>query len=515
MTSERGENLRSRATKLLNAEAFDDAIELLTQAIASNPEAEWAFRLRGLALCELGDAEGALTDLSRSIELAPGGSKGWERRAEVRVATGDLAAGAADVERALELDPRSSRAWTTRATIRSKQGDLAGAHADLTRALELDPDSAWTWATRAGVRCDLGNLDGALADAARAGQLEPAHTYGWKRRADIAVRAGQFETAVEAASRVLALDPNDAWAYGTRGIARQQLRDIDGAIVDFGRAIERNPSNAWLWLQRGTARAELDDLGGAVSDFTRAAELNPEDVDTWTNRGRILFDLGDLRGAAADFTRAIELGGGTAYAYALRAKARLMADDILTLLGQSGPEDIAQDTVIELLSNDWISETFSDIRKAFELDPDLTASILSTVDVDDDHPAADHLRGVLSATRWMEHQLPGDLDKILPAIATAMLRPDVSDRLVELVALEPAVESRASNGVQGADVAHAVLVALILDTIEEFERQDDEARTATAELHSRMIRRRGRSPGTDEFHRKVEDLKARLSRPAP
>lgn len=508
------EILRTRVAELLDARAFVEAVELLTQLIELDPENEAAHRQRGVVRSALGDTDGALADLDRAVELAPDEPLAWARRAELRVATGDLAAAAVDVQRAFELDDECVVAWTTRASIRERSGDLVGGEADLTRALDLDPDSAWILTTRAGVRGDAGNLEGALTDIRRALDRDPSYAYGWARQSDLAVKAGDHELAAAAASRAIALDPDNPWGYSNRGLAREELGDLEGAIADFSRVIDLDPADAWAWSARGTARADGDDLDGALTDLGRATELSPEDELAWTNLGRVLLDLGDAARAIEAVTRAIDLGSDDAYTYALRARARLIASDFENLTAQMAEGSPTLETLMALASNSSdVTGAMADLTRAFDLDPRVALEVLGGGEIDSS-VSADDLQPLVDGTRWLIAQRPDDLDEILAAVPTAMKIADDMERLSQLLMLEAVLELRVSKAVDGADVAHAATLDLIFPVMTAVRRQGSAADSALDELRTRMESTRAalsqRSPGGLKFDRDVDALKSRL-----
>lgn len=498
------ESLRTRAEVLLDAHRLEEAVEVLTALIAVDPDNHWAHRVRGVVRSELGDIEGAGADLDRSVQLAPEDAAGWARRAELRASSFDLASATVDAERALELDPESLVAWTARATIRRQQADLAGAEADLTHALGLQPDSAWLLTARAAVRDDAGDLAGALADVGRAVELDPSYAHGWALQAHVGVRAGENDMAVKGASRAIALESDNRWAYGNRGLARQELGDLGGAIADFGRVIELDSTDGWAWAARGRARAVGDDLEGALADLTRASELSPEDASTWTELGRVAVDLGDTSGAIQATSRAIDLGDGNAYTYALRAKARWLAADFGHLLDRMSLDPPTLHHLMALaVGGAAVNQAMADLRHAFELNPGVAASVFGVGRSDD-------LRRLMDTIRLLTEQRPGDLDEILTAVFRAMQSADPTERLAELLTLESVLEIRAAKAVEGAGVAYAATLELILSAIDDVMRHGAADDAVLRDLRTGTESARAGLAVSASFKEEVNAMKARL-----
>jgi tetratricopeptide (TPR) repeat protein len=91
----------------------------------------------GLEKSNAGDFRGAITDLSRFIELFPTSAQAYHFRAEAKVGLQDFAGAVADSTKALELKPDLALAYTIRGNAKKAQGDLRGAAADLDKAAQL------------------------------------------------------------------------------------------------------------------------------------------------------------------------------------------------------------------------------------------------------------------------------------------------------------------------------------------------------------------------------------------
>jgi tetratricopeptide (TPR) repeat protein len=100
-----------------------------------------------------GDVDGAITDYSAAIRLAPARARGalYGRGNALRT-KGDWDAAIADYTAALGLDPTAPEVLVNRALARRMRGDLAGAAADYVEALRVAPPG-WPW--RATLEHDL------------------------------------------------------------------------------------------------------------------------------------------------------------------------------------------------------------------------------------------------------------------------------------------------------------------------------------------------------------------------
>jgi tetratricopeptide (TPR) repeat protein len=129
-----------------------------------------------------GDLDGAIADLSRSIDLNPAFSKAYSSRGVARRDKGDLDGALGDYTKAIELDPRSAVAFSNRGVVRHDKGDLRGAHADSVRALEIDPQEASVYNSLGVIYADDNELDSAIfAFSAAIGQRADYAEAFWNR----------------------------------------------------------------------------------------------------------------------------------------------------------------------------------------------------------------------------------------------------------------------------------------------------------------------------------------------
>lgn len=220
------------------------ALELLDRALALDPRHTRALAGRAAVRRRAGDPRGALVDLERLVEVAPGAEVHADR-ARCHDALGDRRAALAELERALALDPRHVEAHVHRAHLRQDEGDRQGAREDFDFALAAEPGNARTLAARGYLRLEAEDFAGARDDLTRSLTIEPA-------------------------------DP-DRWT--NLGIARLRLNDLDGAEAAYTRALELSPGHVNARFDRGSLRAGRGDLAGALGDLERVktGDLSPED----------------------------------------------------------------------------------------------------------------------------------------------------------------------------------------------------------------------------------------------
>jgi tetratricopeptide (TPR) repeat protein len=223
------------------------------------------------------ELENKPVDLTKiDIGPKPKDTEGFVNRGSARGFNGDANGAIADFSRAIELDPKSLSASYNRGIARLQKGDYNGAIADLSRAIELSPATADYYNDRGLAKLRKGDNDGAIADFTRALELDAKNVVGYRNRALAKNMKRDADGALADYNRAIELDPKNAGAFNSRGIIKKTKGDLEGAITDFTSAIELNDKLAVAYKNRGEAKRAKGDPAGAKDDLKRAGELDPE-----------------------------------------------------------------------------------------------------------------------------------------------------------------------------------------------------------------------------------------------
>jgi tetratricopeptide (TPR) repeat protein len=215
-----------------------DVIRLSNQVLATSQSAE-AYSYRAFSKSALGDAQGAIDDLTQAIAIKPISAWTYDNRGVASNKIGNYLEAINDHTQALLIEPNFKTAYFNRAISKDALGDKLGSISDFTQAIKIDPKYAYAYYNRGNVKRDLGDNLGAIDDYTQA----------------------------------IAVDPRDADYYGNRGVARSDLGDRLGAINDYSQALTIAPQDALLYNNRAVAKEETGDRQGACSDYKKAASL--------------------------------------------------------------------------------------------------------------------------------------------------------------------------------------------------------------------------------------------------
>jgi tetratricopeptide (TPR) repeat protein len=113
---------------------IDESFKWYDKAIALGSVDGYAER--GIAKSAKNDLTGAISDLSRAIELNPKMTYAWSNRAECYVKMGKLTEATTDVETAITLSPNWWYSFAVRGLIKKAKKDFPGAIADLNESMK-------------------------------------------------------------------------------------------------------------------------------------------------------------------------------------------------------------------------------------------------------------------------------------------------------------------------------------------------------------------------------------------
>ncbi len=121
MSEEQAKPFIEQAGQSLQGGQFAQAVELLDQAIALQPENSEAFVLRGIALSQMSQPDGATEAFRRAIMLSPYNVKAYFNLSVHYYTIGEKAAAEEMAREAVRIDPKHAGAKDLLARIRSEQ----------------------------------------------------------------------------------------------------------------------------------------------------------------------------------------------------------------------------------------------------------------------------------------------------------------------------------------------------------------------------------------------------------
>lgn len=251
-----------------------ETLTVVASLLEGHPDVGGLYNLRGLAHELLFDADAALRDFGRAIDLDAGGAA----------------------------------ACVNRARLLRLSGRHADAEADFARAIQRDASYAEAWLGRGISRIALGDLDGGALDVEKARSLAPGEPDPLVALGDVAARRGRTARAIELYEAAVLADARHSVAWLKLGNAKMRERDAKGAERGYLRATEIAPDLAAAHNGLGAARMTLGNAAGARDALARAAALDPSDPNPLLNLAALHRRAGDEAGASDALSQALARG---------------------------------------------------------------------------------------------------------------------------------------------------------------------------------------------------------------
>jgi tetratricopeptide (TPR) repeat protein len=241
------QRLAEEARQAENRGDLEQAGNLLSRAIRTNPEDAEVHRQLGLLLLSQGRTAAAVEHLRTAVAQTPDDAQGNVQLAQVLVRQGRYAEAARPLNAALLLDPDHVEALLLEASLAERRNQRPLALETYHRVLRSDP----------------GNVEANLRIAAI--QLDSEH----------AERASPLLRSV--CQSLQATAPQQAEARWSLGIAYSRQQRWNDAVSSLSAAAgNRDHMNADDWYRLAYARYQTGDLTGAWRDLSSALRQQPD-----------------------------------------------------------------------------------------------------------------------------------------------------------------------------------------------------------------------------------------------
>jgi len=227
--------------------SLNQALVLLDQAIAEDPNYAAAWALQALSYVALADAYRAPKELLPAMKAAAEKAVALDSTlAEAHAVLSmilvdyvrDYPSGRREMERAIALGPDSTLVYGSVALYRfDAEHDAAAARIETQKAEKLDPLDPWNFFAETNYAIVLGDIEGAESVAAHVLRLDPKFVYGSDPLVSVYAASGRWQLCIDRARAVQASGerpPNFAAAIchahaGNPDRARDTLQQMEAA----------------------------------------------------------------------------------------------------------------------------------------------------------------------------------------------------------------------------------------------------------------------------------------------
>ena len=239
----------SRASSLFMKKDIRGAVEILNEAISSNPNNPQLYLNRGFIKHVMLDYDGAMDDYDAAISVNPKYAYAYNNRGALKVAMKDINGAMRDYETALNINKNYSDVYYNRGNLKYMLDDLNGALEDYNMAIQLNPKDSEAYNNRGVVKKRLNYNVGALSDY----------------------------------SKAIDLNPRDSIAYANRGRLKKLYFDNEGAAIDLDQAVALAENQMFIknvkpLLSKEHYIAAIPSVSSYAYDFTEDEPISPSNI---------------------------------------------------------------------------------------------------------------------------------------------------------------------------------------------------------------------------------------------
>lgn len=266
-----------------NAVSLAESTEIYSELIEAEPKVGRLYTLRGGALWAAGNADGALDDFNKAIELGYVEAHAYMSRGLFYAARGEHDKAIEDYTTAIEKDPKDVSPLINRAAAYILKGQVENAIKDYNLAIEGRTNDPILYQQRAVAFKALNKLDEAIIDFSKAIEIAGPTTVTaippLMSRGYLHFQLNKHEEAIQDFGAVIEINPKATVAFNNRGYNLFQLGKTVEALRDYDKAIELEPKYGLAhqnraWLLATTDDEKVRDPKSAIEAATKACELS-------------------------------------------------------------------------------------------------------------------------------------------------------------------------------------------------------------------------------------------------
>ncbi len=239
------DNLGDYSYCLQSAKAFydnyeyDNALQLLNQAVCLKPDDPEAYSIRGFIYSIKGDIDSAIQVLTIAIRLKPDYAVAYYQRGIAFYAKGDVDNALQDYTQAIRFKPDAAEAYLERGiAFYLAKNDCVSAIRDITQAILIKPEFAEAYKNRGFSFYKTGDYDSAIQDLTQAIRLKPDFAVAYFQRGTAFHNKGDYESAIQDYTQAICLKPDFTEAFSQRELAYQEIGGSESSRREADRCAE-------------------------------------------------------------------------------------------------------------------------------------------------------------------------------------------------------------------------------------------------------------------------------------
>jgi tetratricopeptide (TPR) repeat protein len=296
------------------------------------------------------DLDGAVADLLRGVEIAPGDSTLWNALGLTQSSRDANQESEAAFREAIAVDPSDPVPYANLAILLLDQSRVEEAGALIDKALALDPSLHVAYSAKARYFLQTGNMAKALEFALAGSAANPASAQSLLVTAVTQYQSGDLDVSAQALDNADRLDRNDPVTSIVRTAIAVDQMDADAAIINAREAVRRYRNRGGYFAALASTRSGGSYLGQAyrllnLEEWARFYTDRVADSFTATS----YFDQANARRANPFFTRPTleQVTGSDASSVAGSLAIQGLMLDPLAVAGRIGRIDLLKTPFVD------------------------------------------------------------------------------------------------------------------------------------------------------------------------
>ena len=203
-------------------------------------------------------------------------------------AHGDANEAIADFRKALEIWPNQSKDHNNLGKALVQKGRIAEAMDHFQTALRVSPDDPDTESNIGAASLQQGDADEAISHLRRAVEKWPRHAQAHINLGNALLQNREIDAAIAEYEKTLALPFDHAESHYSIGTALRQKGDVEEAIVHYRKALELRPDYANAHNNLANALRQQGRTEEAVHEYEAALKSEPDSILAGNNLAWIL-----------------------------------------------------------------------------------------------------------------------------------------------------------------------------------------------------------------------------------
>jgi predicted O-linked N-acetylglucosamine transferase (SPINDLY family) len=242
--------------------------------------------LLGVVAHQKGENENALELIQQAIQSEPNTAFYYCSLGDVYSDLGNITDAIFSYQKAIELKPELVEVHFNMGNAYQVHGQLDEAIASYQKALVLKPDLAVAHQNIAAAFNKSGDFDQAIFHYQKFLNLKPDDATAYNKIGNIFKIQGKLNQAITTYQKALEVKPDLASIHNNLGSAFEERGNLHQAIAAYRHALKLNPDYAEAHSNMGIVCKEKGDVTGAVACFRKALALDP---DYWRAHSNLMF----------------------------------------------------------------------------------------------------------------------------------------------------------------------------------------------------------------------------------